>query len=243
MRHPERIQEGEDEEAYIRRIAIFPTLSFETLWIWVFDPQSGATGSLLQDWVSDAFPKIDWAIVFFTLPVGIDKKQQNFKSSDPKSSFFTTESDNDIFHPLNRGRIPTKAFAEWIVDENIFDAWRALGEKPTQFAELFIKLVSDKSTDSKQITEKGKRKKPHPDTNRGRLEYFKKEKFIPLVEQVLKENPDWQKHQILSHKKVDDALDKCGFTEGTPSEVTLKNWIKIARDNVGAKAKKGRPAN
>ena len=109
--------------------------------------------------------------------------------------------------------------------------------------ELFIELVNGKAIDRKQASKKVKRKKPHSSTDRGRLDDFKNDKFIPLVEQVLKKNPDWQNRQILADKKVADALDTCGFPEGKPSKKAIKDWIRIARINTGAKAKIGRPPN
>ena len=120
----------------------------------------------------------------------------------------------------------------WISEKKILD-W--LNDEGIKVSNETVKLINS-------YQHKIKRKTPHPDTDRGRMGYFKKNEFIPLVEQLLKKNPEWQNHQILSHKKVDDALDMCGFLPGTPSKVTLEKWIKMARDNVGAKAKKGRPA-
>jgi hypothetical protein len=137
--------------------------------------------------------------------------------------------------------ISTKAFAKWVAEEDIFETLRSLTEKPSPTAELFIELVNGKA--SSNGSKKVKRKKPHSSTDRGRLDDFKNDKFIPLVEQVLKENPDWQNPQILEHKKVADALDNCGFPEGKPSEKAIKNWIGIARTNTGSKAKIGRPPN
>ena len=137
--------------------------------------------------------------------------------------------------------ISTKAFAKWVAEEDIFETLRSLTEKPSPTAELFIELVNRKA--SSNGSKKVKRKKPHSSTDRGRLNDFKNETFIPLVEQVVKENPDWRNHQILAHKKVDDALDKCGFPEGKPSKKAIKDWICIARNNVGVKAKVGRPTN
>ena len=137
--------------------------------------------------------------------------------------------------------ISTKAFAKWVAEEDIFETLRSLTEKPSPTAELFIELVNGKA--SRNGSKKVKRKKPHSSTDRGRLDDFKNDKFIPLVEQVLKENPDWQNPQILEHKKVADALDNCGFPEGKPSEKAIKNWIGIARTNTGSKAKIGRPPN
>ena len=136
-----------------------------------------------------------------------------------------------------------KAFAKWVAEENIFEAWIGLGEEVSNSAKLFIELVNGKAIDSKQDSKKVRRKKPHPTTERGKVEYFKTETFIPLVEKVLKENPEWQNHQVLAHSKVDDALAMGDLPKGTPSDATIKKWISTARKNACVKAKTGRPPN
>jgi hypothetical protein len=55
---------------------------------------------------------------------------------------------------LNPEDISTKAFAKWVAEENIFEAWRALGEKVSPTAELFIDLVNEKAINSKQASKK-----------------------------------------------------------------------------------------
>jgi len=213
MLDPEIRQKGESEEDYVRRISKFPTLSPDTILRVVFRKANKDNLQRIKDWARPVFPKA-----------------------------FPPEDSNGIpfFNPEN---ISTKAFANWVVEENIFEAWKSLGEKVSPIAELFIELVNGKAIDSNQTPKKVKRKKPHSSTDRGRLDDFKNDKFIPLVEQVLKKNPDWQNHQILADKKVADALDTCGFPEGKPSKKAIKDWIHIARINTGAKAKIGRPPN
>ena len=109
--------------------------------------------------------------------------------------------------------------------------------------ELFIDLVNGKAIDSKQASKKVKRKKPHPTTDNGKLEYLKTEIFIPLVEKIVKKNPKWQNPQILAHSEVKDALAMSGLPKGIPSVDAIKKWICTARKNVGVKAKVGRPTN
>ena len=211
MRNPEGQQKDESREVYIRRISKFPTLSPNTILRVVFRKANQDNLQRIKDWARPVFTKA-----------------------------FPPEDSNGIpfFTPEN---ISTKAFAKWMAEEDIFEALRSLGEKPSPTAELFVKLVNGKAIGSKQASKKIKRKKPHITTDRGRLDFFKNETFIPLVEQVLEKNSDWQNRQILAHKKVENALDKCGFPEGKPSESTIKKWICTARKNIGAKAKIGRP--
>ena len=213
MKYPEGQQKDESREVYIRRISKFPTLSPNTILRVVFRKANKDNLQRIKGWARPVFPKA-----------------------------FPPEDSNGIPF-INPENISTKEFANWVVEENIFEAWVSLGQKVSPFAELFIELVNGKAIDSKQVSKKAKRKKPHSSTDRGRLNDFKNETFIPLVEQVVKENPDWRNHQILAHKKVDDALDKCGFPEGKPSKKAIKDWICIARNNVGVKAKVGRPTN
>jgi hypothetical protein len=243
IRHPERIQEGEDEEAYIKRISIFPTLSVETYWIWIFNPTTKETGSILSNWIENAFPKVSLNAGIF-LSWDSDTNQWGFINSDEIERFGNPNPPppKDKLSFIYPERISASEFSKWVVKENILEAWKALGGKTSQLAELFIDIVLDKPANPNNKKIKGERKKPHPDTDKRRLDHFKKEIFIPLVEKVLNSNPDWQNHQILSNKQVDDALDTCGFPPGKPSEVTLKKWIRTARINVGAESKKGRPS-
>jgi hypothetical protein len=213
MEYPERKQKGESPEDYVRRISKLPILSPNTILRVVFQTRNQDALRYIEDCARLVFPK----------------------------AFPPTDRNGYPF--LNPENIPTKAFANWVVEENIFEAWKGLDQKVSPFAELFIELVNGKAIDSKQVSKKAKRKKPHSSTDRGRLDVFKNETFIPLVKQVLKENPDWQNRQILAHKKVDDALDNCGFPAGKPSKKAIKDWICIARKNAGVKAKVGRPTN
>ena len=139
--------------------------------------------------------------------------------------------------------ISTKAFANWVVEENIFEAWVSLGQKISPFAELFIELVNGKAMDSKQVSKKAKRNKPRLTTGNGKLQYFKTKTFIPLVEKVVKKNPKWQHPQILIHWEVKDTLANSGLPKGTPSVSAIKKWICKARKNAGVNPPVGAPTN
>ena len=211
MKYPEGQQKDESREVYIRRISKFTTLSPNTILRVVFRKANQDNLQRIKDWARPVFPKA-----------------------------FPPEGSNGIPY-LNPENISTKAFANWVVEENIFEAWVSLGQKVSPFAELFIELVNGKAIDSKQVSKKTKRNKPRLTTGNGKLQYFKTETFIPLVEKVVKKNPKWQNPQILDHWEVKDALANSGLPKGTPSVSAIKKWICTARKNAGVKAKIGRP--
>ena len=213
MKYPEGQQKDESREVYIRRISKFPTLSPNTILRVVFRKANQDNLQRIKDWARPVFPKA-----------------------------FPPEGSNGIPY-LNPENISTKAFANWVVEENIFEAWVSLGQKVSPFAELFIELVNGKAIDSKQVSKKAKRKKPHPTTVNGMLEYFKTEIFIPLVEKVVKKNPKWQHPQILKHWEVKDTLANSGLPKGTPSVSAIKKWICKARKKAGVNPPVGAPTN
>lgn len=213
MKIPQKKQKGESQEEYVRRVAKFPALHPDTIQCVVFPTSNQVSLEHIHNWARPVFP-------------------EEFP-----------QKDLDGYRDLYPKYISTKAFAKWVAEENIFDAWRDLGEEVTPSAELFIKLVNEKAVDSKQASIKARRKKPDIATDRGRLDFFKNETFIPLVEKVLKENPEWQNHQVLAHSKVKDALAMSDLPKGAPSADTIKKWISTARKSAGVKAKTGRPPN
>ena len=213
MKYPEGQQKDESREVYIRRISKFPTLSPNTILRVVFRKANQDNLQRIKDWARPVFPKA-----------------------------FPPEGSNGIPY-LNPENISTKAFANWVVEENIFEAWVSLGQKVSPFAELFIELVNGKAIDSKQVSKKTKRNKPRLTTGNGKLQYFKTETFIPLVEKVVKKNPKWQNPQILDHWKVKDALANSGLPKGTPSVSAIKKWIGKARKNAGVNPPVGAPTN
>jgi hypothetical protein len=206
-----RKQEDESQEEYVRRISKFPALNPFTIQKIVFPTSSQVAWEYLHNWAGLVFPE-----------------------EYPQTDWHNESVD----YPES---ISTKAFAKWVVEEDIFEAWIALGEEVSSSARLFIDLVNRKAIDSKQASIKVRRKKPDIATDRGRLDFFKNETFIPLVEKVLKQNPEWQNNQVLAHSKVKDALTMSDLPKGTPSGDTIKKWICTARKNAGVKAKTGRP--
>ena len=213
MKYPEGQQKDESREVYIRRISKFPTLSPNTILRVVFRKANQDNLQRIKDWARPVFPKA-------------------FPPEDSKGFPF-----------INPENISTKEFANWVVEENIFEAWVSLGQKVSPFAELFIELVNGKAIDSKQVSKKTKRNKPRLTTGNGKLQYFKTETFIPLVEKVVKKNPKWQYSQILKNSEVKDALANSGLPKGTPSVSAIKKWICKARKNAGVNPPVGAPTN
>ena len=219
MRNPEIRQKGESREDYVRRISKLPIISPNTILRAVFPTVSQTNLRHIKDWArpvfSEAFPQTDWT---HDMPISL------YKPNKPE-------------------KIPTKDFADWVVEKKIFQAWIELREEVSPSAKLFIELVNGKAIDSKQASKKVKRNKPRLTTDNGKLQYFKKETFIPLVEKVVKKNPKWQYSQILKNSEVKDALTYSGLPKGTPSGSAIKKWISKARKNAGVNPPVGAPTN
>ena len=115
MKYPEGQQKDESREVYIRRISKFPTLSPNTILRVVFRKANQDNLQRIKDWARPVFPKA-----------------------------FPPEGSNGIPY-LNPENISTKAFAKWMAEEDIFEALRSLGEKPSPTAELFIELALGKT--------------------------------------------------------------------------------------------------
>ena len=213
MRNPEIRQKGESREDYVRRISKLPTLSPSNILRVVFRKTNKDNLQHIKDWARPVFPKA-----------------------------FPPEDSNGIPF-INPENISTKEFANWVVEKEIFEAWKGLDQKVSPFAELFIELVNGKAIDSKQVSKKTKRNKPRLTTGNGKLQYFKTETFIPLVEKVVKKNPKWQNPQILDHWEVKDALANSGLPKGTPSVSAIKKWICKARKKAGVNPPVGAPTN
>ena len=213
MKHPEGKQKSESPEDYVRRISKLPTLSPNTILRVVFRKANQDNLQRIKDWARPVFPKA-----------------------------FPPEGSNGIPF-IDPEDISTKAFAKWVAEENIFEAWIELREEVSPSAKLFIELVNGKAIDSKQASKKVKRNKPRLTTDNGKLQYFKTETFIPLVEKVVKKNPKWQNPQILDHWKIKDALANSGLPKGTPSVSAINKWICKARKNAVVKPPVGAPTN
>ena len=213
MRNHEKKQKGESREDFAKRISKLPILSPNTILRAVFPTVRLDTLRYIKDCARPLFPKA-------------------FPPEDSKGI--------SVFAPED---ISTKAFAKWVAEENIFEAWVSLGQKVSPFAELFIELVNGKAIGRKQASKKIKRNKPRLTTGNGKLQYFKTETFIPLVKRVVKKNPKWQNPQILDHWKIKDALANSGLPKGTPSVSAIKKWICKARKNAVVKPPVGAPTN
>jgi hypothetical protein len=213
MKYPEGKQKSESPEDYVRRISKLPTLSPSNILRVVFRKTNKDNLQHIKDWARPVFPKA-----------------------------FPPEDSNGIPF-INPENISTKEFANWVVEKEIFEAWKGLDQKVSPFAELFIELVNGKAIGRKQASKKIKRNKPRLTTGNGKLQYFKTETFIPLVEKVVKKNPKWQNPQILDHWKVKDALANSGLPKGTPSVSAIKKWICKARKNAVVKPPVGAPTN
>ncbi|MBT6716161.1 MAG: hypothetical protein HOB18_00780 [Nitrospina sp.] len=131
MKDPERRQSGEGDEAYIRRIAKLPILSYDTVLHSIFINEIKNVLSLvtLGEWFRGEFPELDWDSSMRS-PWDFDNLEDYVKYTDIN---------------LHSARIPTKNFAEWVGKKNILEAWRGLGEEPTPLAEFFIELVNGKT--------------------------------------------------------------------------------------------------
>ena len=213
MRNHEKKHNGESREDFVERISKLPILSPNTILRAVFPTVRLDTLRYIKDCARPLFPKA-------------------FPPEDSKGI--------SVFAPED---ISTKAFAKWMAEENIFEALRCLGEKPSPITELFIDLVNGKAINSKQISKKTKRKKPNPTTDNAKLEYLKTEVFIPLVKKLVKKNPKWQYSQISKNSEVKDALANSGLPKGTPSVDAIKKWICIARKKAFVNPPVGRPSN
>jgi len=221
MRDHERRQKGESPEDYLRRISKFPTLRTGTIMNAVFPTYNEDSLRIFKDWAKDNFsesflPTFDYENNITLLQTG-------------------------CYPPLVVKSISTKAFAQWVVEENIFEAWRALGEEVSPTAELFIELVNELAINSNQASKKAKRKKLDPNTDNAKLKHLKTEVFIPLVKKLVKKNPKWQYPQILKNSEVKDALANSGLPKGVPSLVSIKRWITEARNNAGVNPPVGAP--
>ena len=125
MTDHERRQKGESPEDYLRRISKFPTLRTGTIMNAVFPTYNEDSLRIFKDWAKDNFsesflPTFDYENNITLLQTG-------------------------CYPPLVVKSISTKAFAQWVVEENIFEAWRALGEEVSPTAELFIELVKEQA--------------------------------------------------------------------------------------------------
>ena len=142
MKYPEGQQKDESREVYIRRISKFPTLSPNTILRVVFRKANQDNLQRIKDWARPVFPKA-------------------FPPEDSKGI--------PLFAPED---ISTKAFAKWVAEEDIFEALRSLGEKPSPTAELFIELALRKTGNPTKHSAKANRGR-WKDRDKHRADYCK----------------------------------------------------------------------
>ena len=203
MRHHELRQKGESEKNYIKRIVKFPTLHFDVLVFSLFWYRYIKDQPILAliNWIQKAFPESNWI-------------------SHARWGWYLNKVPDHIDHVLKfrQASISTKKFAEWVIEENIFDAWRVFGEKPSPLAELFIELV---------LLQKGPNNKTSSRTKGNRGRWAERDKHKEQVEKVAKQL--WKNDKFLSINDVifSDEVNLIKKTNGgNYSEGTLRGWIK-----------------
>ena len=188
MKYPEGQQKDESREVYIRRISKFTTLSPNTILRVVFRKANQDNLQRIKDWARPVFPKA-----------------------------FPPEGSNGIPY-LNPENIPTKEFAKWVAKEDIFEALRSLGEKPSPTAELFIELALGKTGNPTKHSAKTK-------ANKGRWAEAKKHRAA--VRKVAKKFWEEDNTRTIVYIIDNDEINIIKKSDGTNySEGTLRNWIK-----------------
>jgi hypothetical protein len=187
MRDPEKKQAGESQEDFVRRISKFPILHPDTILRAVFPTGRQANLQHIKDWARpvfpEAFPQTDW----------------------------TDDMPISLYKPINPENISTKAFAKWVVEENIFEAWIELREEVSPSAKLFIELVHGKTDNPAK-----------PKAKKGR--YAKQKRAVRKIARKL-----WKqdKNYTIASLTNDKEIKKNKKPDGTNfSEDTLRNWIK-----------------
>jgi hypothetical protein len=184
MKYPEGQKKSESDEVYIRRISKFPTLHPSTILRVVFQKANQDNLQRIKDWARPVFPKA-----------------------------FPPEDSNGIpfIDPEN---ISTKEFANWVVEKNILEAWKGLGEKPSPIAEQFIDLSLGKTnTPTKHLVK--------PKANQGRWAESNKQKKAArkIAKRLWKQNKDLTIADAILHDDINKAAPN-------KAESTLRGWIK-----------------
>jgi hypothetical protein len=130
---------------------------------------------------------------------------------------FPPEDSNGIPY-LNPENIPTKEFSNWVVEKEIFETWKGLGEKPSPIAELFIKLALGKTGNPTKHSAKTK-------ANRGR--WKDRDKHRAEVRKVARKL--WKQDRDLTIAALiqRDEINIIKKSDGTNySEGTLREWTR-----------------
>ena len=211
MKDPEKRKSGEGNEAYIRRIAKLPILSADTIikYIFINGIKNGLALLTLREWLKGEFPELVWDS-YKRGPWDFDNHEEYTKYADIT---------------LDPARIPTKKFAEWVVNDNILEAWRGLGEEPTPHAELFIELVHGKTGIKKNTTQK-------PKAKRGRWEVRdeQREAARKAAKRIWKQDKTLTIDDMISHDEINRIAPNWHGR-------TLRDWLK----DLSPSNKPGRP--
>tara|TARA_B100000315_G_C14389704_1_gene501338 strand:- start:105 stop:704 length:600 start_codon:yes stop_codon:yes gene_type:complete len=188
MKYPESKQESETQEDFVRRISKFPTLQPNTIKRVVFPTVSRDAWEHVKGWAKLQFPKA-------------------FPPEDITGLPF-----------INPENIPTKEFANWVVEKKIFEALIGLGQKVSPIAELFIDLVLGKTDNLAKHSGK-------PKDNSGRWAEAKKHRAAvrKIAKGLWKQNKDLTITGMTHH----DEINIVKKSDGTNySEGTLRKWTK-----------------
>jgi hypothetical protein len=208
MRFPGKKQKGESQEDYVRRISKFPTLLPHAIIHAVFPTVNQVTWQYIHNWARPVFPNV--------FP------QTDWYNNPPDY----TES------------ISTKAFAKWVVEENIFEAWIELGEEVSPSAKLFIDLVNGKAIDSKQASKEVSLKSPRLGIGRVKMNRLH-EDYVSAAKKMLDINSDLKWPDFKDSPKFKNLIRDSGLS---PSESTLqRKWIPEARQLAKVKGTPGAP--
>jgi hypothetical protein len=219
MRNHEKKQEDESREDYVRRISKFPILSPSTIMRVVFPTVRLGNVQYIKDCARSVFPK--------AFPV------TDLDGSPFIFTYQTTYRDGSSFEDVS-----TKAFAKWVVEENIFEAWIALGEKVSHSAELFIKLVNGKAIDSKQASKEVSLKSPRPGIGRVKMNRLH-EDYVSAAKKMLDINSKLKWPDFKDSPKLKNLIRDSGLS---PSESTLqRKWVDEARQVAKVKGTPGAP--
>jgi hypothetical protein len=197
MGNPEIRQKGESPEDYVKRISKFPTAHPDTILHVVFPTVSQANLQLIKDWARPIF-------------------SEAFPPTD-KNGF-------ELFLPKN---ISTKAFAKWMVEEDIFETLRSLDEKASPTAKLFIELALGKTGNPIKHSAK-------PKANKGRWAESNKQKEAArkVAKKLWKQKKDLTIADVIHHDDINKAAPN-------KAESTLRSWIKdLAPSNKPGRPKK-----
>jgi len=195
MKYPEIRQKGESQEDFVRRISKFPTLQPNTILLAVFPTINLIALRHAIIWAKPVFP----------------------------NAF--TQIDWKDYTSFNSENVPTKEFAKWVVEKEIFEAWIGVGQKVSPNAELFIKLALGKTDNTTKHSAK---------PNQGRWEENNKQKEAArkAAKKLWKQNKDLTIADLIHH-------DDINISAPNKHESTLRSWVRdLAPSNKPGRPKK-----